>query len=185
MKNQSTIVFKNNPNCSGLVIHSGFIPMGQTFREYLREQMDKQGISSAELARRSGATPQNISRILTDKPHPLSGALPKVRPETVERFAKALNIPIDEARLAAGYAPHDSADLSLNIADDIRISLLHGKDYTEEDRAEFEIGLGAAYEALKARIDERKRRGAEAPRPMTADKDLDRIEPQHRRSKTG
>lgn len=78
-------------------------------KEYLRSKLDERGMTAAELARRSGVTKQNIGRILNDTPHPISGALPKVSVETIDKLAKALDVPLDEARLAAGYAPQTVA----------------------------------------------------------------------------
>jgi transcriptional regulator with XRE-family HTH domain len=75
-----------------------------TFREWLKNQLTNKGIRAAALARKSGVSPQNLSRILTDKPHPITGAPPTVTRETVVVIAKALGADLDEALHAAGYA---------------------------------------------------------------------------------
>lgn len=71
------------------------------FKEFLRSKLDEKNMRPAELARLSGVTKQNISRILTNKPHPLTNAAPTVTPATVEKIAKALGVDVKEARLAA------------------------------------------------------------------------------------
>lgn len=74
------------------------------FRDLLRQQLKLKGMRPAELARRADTTPQNISRILTDKPHPLTGAPPKVGRETVIKIARALDWDVNKALESAGHA---------------------------------------------------------------------------------
>lgn len=74
-----------------------------TFKDFLRSKLDEKNMRPAELARLSGVTKQNISRILTDKPHPLTNAAPTVKLATVEKLAKGLGVDINDARRAAGF----------------------------------------------------------------------------------
>lgn len=76
-----------------------------TFGEYLRKALDDAGMRPAELARRSGITKQGLSRLLNDTPHTITGAPPKPELSTVEKIARALGLDVNEARLAAGFAP--------------------------------------------------------------------------------
>lgn len=126
-----------------------------SFREFLRQELDRTGIRPAELARRSGVTPQNISRILTDKPHPITGAAPKVSEDTVESLAKALDSDIDAAREAAGYTPRNNQPL-FNIAPDLSIKF--GTEVSPEDQKAIAEEVALAYEIIMAR---RKRRLAQ------------------------
>ena len=85
------------------------------FAEQLRHWLNDKGFSQAELARRSGLTPQTIGQYLAQKPHHLTNRLLLPEIDTVDRIARALGIPIAEARAAAGYAheplPHlDAAE---------------------------------------------------------------------------
>jgi transcriptional regulator with XRE-family HTH domain len=132
MKNQSPIVSENNPVCSSLLIHFGFTKM--SFKDWLRAQLDARQMRAADLSRRSGVTPQNLSRILTDKPHPITGALPKVTIETVDRIAKALGAPLGEARHAAGFASDDPDDM--HDLEGVRIAFLPGQKFTDADKDE-------------------------------------------------
>lgn len=104
---QSQIDMKNNPSVTPYLLCSIHTNMSQVFADYLRSQLEARNMTPAELARRAGITKQNISRILNQTPHPLSGALPKVKVQTVEAIAKALGVPVDEAREAAGYSTQE------------------------------------------------------------------------------
>jgi len=76
-----------------------------TFGDVLRRKLQELDLTAAEVARRSGVTKQNLGRILNNTPHNQSGAIPNPSVETVDRIAKAIKWNINEARLAAGYAP--------------------------------------------------------------------------------
>lgn len=75
----------------------------QRFSEQLRVWLQEKGFSQAELARRSGLTPQTIGQYLARKPHHLTGKLILPEVATVDRIARALGVSITEARAAAGY----------------------------------------------------------------------------------
>jgi transcriptional regulator with XRE-family HTH domain len=85
-------------------------PMASNFSKAFAKKLAEKGITASELARRAKTTRANVSRLLNDTPHPISGALPKPTVETVEKIAKALDWDINEARLAAGFAPTETAD---------------------------------------------------------------------------
>lgn len=89
------------------MVNSGFTHMEKTFGDRLREELAVRGMRPSELARRSGVTKQNIGRLINNTPHSLSGALPRAEPDTVEKLAKALGWDLNEALLAAGYAPRN------------------------------------------------------------------------------
>lgn len=75
------------------------------FSDWLRIQLQDKGWTNAELARRVGVSQTYIGNLVRGySPNTKSG---KARPSVavVDRMAKALNIPLDEARLVAGYAP--------------------------------------------------------------------------------
>lgn len=120
------------------------------FGAWIKEHREKHHLSQAGAAQRAAIDRQQWYRIESGK----SGT----KRDTVIAIANAVSADVGEALRRAGFSNEKNGSLDIQIADDIRVSLLNGKDYTDEDRAEFEIGLGAAYEALKARIEERKRR---------------------------
>jgi transcriptional regulator with XRE-family HTH domain len=107
LRSQPTIYGENNPSVTVLVVNYGFTSMSNGFGERLREKLEDAGMRAAELARRSGVTKQNIGRLLNQTPHSITGALPKAEEETVIKLATALGWDVNEALLAAGYAPRN------------------------------------------------------------------------------
>lgn len=67
------------------------------FSEWLREQLKIRGWDQAELARRSGITPGQISRIIT--------AMRQPGPDAVNGIATALRVPAEEVMRRAGLLP--------------------------------------------------------------------------------
>jgi transcriptional regulator with XRE-family HTH domain len=148
---QSKIDVKNNPDGMKMFINSGFTNMRYgTFGEYLQAQLKELKIRPAELARRTGMTPQNISRILTNKPHPITGALPKVREFTVHQIAAALNRPLDEVRDAAGFAPSEEDGTTYILDETAKVKLLN-QFLTPEEQAEIADEIALAYQIIVAR----------------------------------
>jgi transcriptional regulator with XRE-family HTH domain len=149
---------ENNPSVTPAVVSYGFTNMDiqNPFGEWLREQLEKQGMKAADLARRSGVTKQNIGRILNNTPHSVTGALPKVEESTVEKLARALDADIDEARLAAGYAPSRHIELhghKIVLPDDVSVLFPDTRLIKNvEDARRFEANFRAIYEATKAQI---------------------------------
>lgn len=79
--------------------------MSKTFGEAIKERLTALNMRPSELARRANTSRQNIGRLINGVVHPITGAYPTADLATVEAIAKALNWNINEARLAAGYAP--------------------------------------------------------------------------------
>jgi transcriptional regulator with XRE-family HTH domain len=85
----------------------------ETLGQLLSRAFESSGWSKAELARRTGFSPTYVDNILNDKsPGTRSGVARHVPKETVDKFAKALNVPLKEARLAAGLAPPEGEVIS-------------------------------------------------------------------------
>lgn len=83
-----------------------FVYKNMTFGEWLRDNLNNLGISNAELARRVEVSPTYIGNLVRDySPNMTSKRLPRPSEEVVEKIAKACKVPVNEARLAAGYAP--------------------------------------------------------------------------------
>lgn len=98
----------NKPRVTNSVVNLGFTGvMAKTFGEQLRQRLTEASLTAAELSRRSGVTKQNIGRLLNNTPHSITGAPPKVEVETVEKLAGPLGWNLNEALVAAGYAPAD------------------------------------------------------------------------------
>lgn len=75
------------------------------FGEWLREQRSRADLTLKQLAARCGVSFSYISALERQQPHSLTGKDIQPKLATVDRLARALGVPIDEARLAAGYAP--------------------------------------------------------------------------------
>lgn len=78
----------------------------QTFGELMREYLKNSSWTGAEVARRTGFSKTYIGNLLQDRaPSTKSGKPKRLPAETVDKIARALKIPLNDARLAAGLAP--------------------------------------------------------------------------------
>lgn len=89
----------------------------RNFSLWLKSQLREKGWSMTRLASEAGVSPQLISVYVGVKPDPktLKPILPKSA--TVEKIAKALNVPLEDARRSVGLyeshpTPISAADLS-------------------------------------------------------------------------
>lgn len=62
-------------------------------------------LTQVQLAERVGISANYISALERDEPNARDGSPRRPRIDKIDRIAKALDCPLDEARLAAGYAP--------------------------------------------------------------------------------
>lgn len=77
-----------------------------SFGEWLRKNLNSSGLSNSELARRVEISSTYIGNLVRDySPNMTSHRAPRPSEAVVEKIAKALGRPLNEARLAAGYAP--------------------------------------------------------------------------------
>jgi transcriptional regulator with XRE-family HTH domain len=80
----------------------------ETLGELITSRLLELGWSNAELARRTGFSTTYIGNLARDiAPGTKTGKPKRIPDETVERIAKALNIPIDRARTAAGLSKRE------------------------------------------------------------------------------
>lgn len=85
-----------------------FVYRHMTFGEWLRKKILEQRISNRELAQMAGLSPTYVGNLVRDySPNMIGNRAPRPGEDVVERIAKALNAPLDEARLAANYAPRN------------------------------------------------------------------------------
>lgn len=66
--------------------------------------------SLADLAEKAGTTRSTVSRLAGAKKQGLTGKASRPNIETVDGLARALNRPIEEARIAAGHSPSATLD---------------------------------------------------------------------------
>lgn len=78
--------------------------MKETFGQKMQRWRESAHISQAELSRRTGYSRAYISNLERDFSPTAQGGKPQPSVETCDKIARALGVPIAEARLAAGYA---------------------------------------------------------------------------------
>lgn len=103
--------------CSGRKL---FVEM--TFGNWLRAKIIEAHTSNAELARRVGVSPTHIGNLVRDySPNTKSGK-GKPSEEVLEKIALVLGADVDEARLAAGFAPRNAeGEITITLPDGMRI----------------------------------------------------------------
>lgn len=80
----------------------------ETFGELISSKLLELGWSNAELARRTGFSTTYIGNLARDiAPGTKTGKPKRIPDETVERIARALNVPMDRARTAAGLSKRE------------------------------------------------------------------------------
>ena len=90
----------------------------QTLGELITGRLLELGWSNAELARRTGFSATYISNLARDiAPGTRTGKPKRVPDETVERIAKALSIPVDRARTAAGLSKKEDTTMEADTDD--------------------------------------------------------------------
>jgi transcriptional regulator with XRE-family HTH domain len=82
-----------------------------TFGKWLAEKRAELRVSGVELEKRSGVSRQYISNLERELASPVT--MQPIRPslEIVEKLARGLQVDVDEARIAAGYAAENSVYL--------------------------------------------------------------------------
>lgn len=104
----------------------------RTLGEIIRQGLIELGISQSELARRVQVSPTYIGNLMRDaSPSAKSGkAQPKLR--IVDRIATQLQVPVAQARLAAGYAPPQSEQTTGPLDFEIEKLSLYYRDIPRE-----------------------------------------------------
>lgn len=78
------------------------------FGKWLRETMDIRRVSNAELARRAGVSATYVGKLVRNySPNMKDERAPRPSEPVVGMIAKALDVPLNEARNAAGYSAID------------------------------------------------------------------------------
>lgn len=83
----------------------------KSFGQWLIEQLDRTGLNQSELADRARVSKNYISTLVNDRPN-TRGELTQPRLDKVERIARALGVPLNEAKIAAGYYVGDQPSLT-------------------------------------------------------------------------
>ncbi len=108
-----------------------FVYRLMTFGEWLRDQINAKNTSNAVVARKAGVSATYIGNLIRDfSPNTKSGK-GKPSEEVAESIGRALGVPIDDARIAAGYSPKDIS-ATHDILEKARVSFLDGSFTPEE-----------------------------------------------------
>ncbi len=75
------------------------------FGKWLFDRRKAARLTQGQVAERAGISISYVSTLERSERHHLTNAPPRPAIEVVEAIAKALDAPLDEARLVAGYAP--------------------------------------------------------------------------------
>lgn len=75
------------------------------FGDWLRAERKEKRLTIDGLAKKVGVSKQYISALERAQNHALTGKPITPKVEIVDRIAKSLDVSLDDARLAAGYAP--------------------------------------------------------------------------------
>lgn len=76
-----------------------------TFGKWLLDNRKAARLTQGELAKRAGISTSYVSTLEREEPHHITNAPPQPAINVVESIAQSLGVEIDDALLAAGYAP--------------------------------------------------------------------------------
>jgi len=99
---------QNHYNLTGVML---------SFGKWLFEKRKAAHLTQGQLAKRAGISTSYVSTIEREERHHLTNAPPQPTLDVVDAIAKALGEPIDEARIAAGYAPENLIPKPKNAAE--------------------------------------------------------------------
>ena len=105
--------------------------------------------SHSELAKAAGMTRSTVSSLISAKPQSATSKPSRPKENTVVQLAETLGIDVDEALLAAGHAPRETAPF-LSIGDKAQVKLLT-PNLSDDERQEIADELSVAYEVIMAR----------------------------------
>ncbi len=99
---------KNQPYCKENTYN--IVVMAENFGQWLIAKRKDAGFTQGQLAKKAGISTSYVSTLERQQPHSITDAIPQPAIDVVESLAKALGENIDEARLAAGYAPKSEVE---------------------------------------------------------------------------
>jgi transcriptional regulator with XRE-family HTH domain len=135
------------------------------FGVWLREKRKARDWTQEELGKKAGISISYVSTLERNQPHSITGTELRPALDKVDAIARALGVPLAEARLAAGYAPPITAEQVRTLANQLAEKVMAaGLDdlQDEELREAFMRDMQTIAESmLKGRLQEQeKRRGA-------------------------
>lgn len=133
--------------------------MQETLGELIRRRMNEVGIkNNSELARLIGRSDAYVGDLINDRGKTKSGKY-QPRTQTISKLSHVLRIPESEILNALGFSATEDA-VVIDVSEDVKLNLLDGQDYNEEERAVFGNDVGVAVEIAKRRIEEKRKEKA-------------------------
>ncbi len=101
----------NNQACVHAFERKVFVYNSMSFGNWLRKQLNTRALSNAEFARLIGVSPTYVGNLVRDySPNMTANRAPRPGEAIVEKMAIILNVPLNEVRRAANYAPIEEED---------------------------------------------------------------------------
>lgn len=134
-----------------------------TFGKWLVGKRKEAHLTQAQLAERCGISAVYVSALERGEPNARDGSPRRLRQDKVERLAKALGVDVNEALLAAGYAPtrpHAINGFTINLPWGAESVLFYSDDVqSEEDARDFEAAVWAAWAVTKQHLARKREKG--------------------------
>lgn len=88
----------------------------QSFGKWLLEKRKAAKLTQGQLAQKSGISTSYVSTLEREQKHTVTNVTPQPAADVVESIARALGVPVDEARLLGGDYGHTTIviDVSVN-----------------------------------------------------------------------
>jgi transcriptional regulator with XRE-family HTH domain len=144
----------HTPFTSPISILSVSVRNFMAFGEYLFRWRKAKGLTQQELAVAVGVNVSYISNLERDFSANTKSGKPRPSEDLCKRIARVLEVNLDEVRELAGYAPSASDAIRLDIDENVRVSMLHGKKLSIAERERFQTAFRAAYETAKRMNDD-------------------------------
>ena len=106
--------------------------MNKTFGKWLSAKREKAGLTQEGLAEAAGVSPSYISALEREEINTKDGKPRQPKVDKVEKIARALGVPVDEARAEAGYAPLSGSRPKIESVKDF-IDLIKAAGYDDDD----------------------------------------------------
>jgi transcriptional regulator with XRE-family HTH domain len=134
--NPTKSVAKNHLKCN-----LNLYTFGMSFGKWLADKRRAAGLTQKELADYAGISANYVSALERDEPNAKDGSPRRPRLDKVDKMARPLRVTVDEIRVAAGYAPIDSAGFLFRISDEAELERLWESLTPEQHEAVKELVL--------------------------------------------
>ncbi|HRH44694.1 MAG TPA: helix-turn-helix transcriptional regulator [Pyrinomonadaceae bacterium] len=127
----------------------------ESFALWMSKRREELNITLDVLEVRTGIKKQHLSVLERASPHSLTGKPVVPKRPTVEKIAKGLEAPIQEALNAAGYASTKEVEGKEYVG--VKVALLGAKNFSEKNVEEFYRDMAISVEIAKRKLEEREK----------------------------